>query len=117
ISIPSQKIVNEDWQKHGKKIDAGKAAIVTDQKGIPAILDFNNGKSAFLIHASAPIAGTNKHDPLLINALKSAYRGILDEAHQLQQLNPAKSLIIACAPLGIGIYGNDPKVSAKAAFD
>ncbi|MCS5711687.1 hypothetical protein [Candidatus Berkiella aquae] len=117
LSTPSQKIVSEDWQKHGKKIDAGKATIVTDQKGVPAKLDLKNGKSAFLIHASAPIAGTNKHDPLLINTLKSAYRGILDEAHQLQQQNTAKSLTVACAPLGIGIYGNDPKVSAKAAFD
>lgn len=110
----SKKILENDWNIRGKKIKAGKAEVVKDEGGQPVKLQWPDTQ-AYLIHAGAPINNRADDEPKRAAQLKSAYFGILLEASKLQTTH--RPIRVAIPPLGIGIYGNSPELSADAAYE
>ncbi|MCS5708330.1 hypothetical protein CC99x_005365 [Candidatus Berkiella cookevillensis] len=109
----SKKALEDDWSKRGTFIPVGTADFVKDTKGDPANLNWKDGKQGLLMHAGAPDSGT---DAQREEKLTAAYLDVLNKAHEQQKASGKSPLTVSCPPLGIGIYGNKPELSAKAAF-
>lgn len=110
----SKKILENDWNIRGKKIEAGRAEVVKDEGGQPVKLQWPDTQ-AYLIHAGAPMNNRADDEPARAEKLKSAYFSILLEASKLQTTH--QPIRVAIPPLGIGIYGNSPELSADAAYE
>lgn len=114
----SDDILRKDWddriQKKRAPIQAGDADFVYSGDGQPALLNWGNDQKAYLIHAGAPKDG---EEDTRYNNLYKAYFATLEKAHTQQLHSKKEPFTVACAPLGIGLYGNEPTLSARAAFE
>lgn len=108
---PSDEALKADWQRRGAHIGVGQADLVRDFSGKAIRLQWPQGP-AYLIHAGAPMSSAG-NEAQRLKALESAYLGIFNQSKSLK-ISPLR---IAVPPLGIGVYGNSPELSAQAAHN
>ena len=128
-------VLENEWKYNNEYIGVGTSRMVQiNTDGFPYLF----GDNFFIIHAGAPAGAprtplenwpgqfsrelkidNNSDLNNIYNTLVNTYHSILIKIHRYNGWIGRHKLIrtVAIPPLGIGIYGIDPKISAKALYN